>query len=70
MSRREGDAIYELEITEGLEDLAQVEVQQQLGAGLYDLTAGKGWLRFSTQARPSVVTRLRLAEFSLCGAYV
>lgn len=62
MSSRPGGHIYELEVTEGLEELARVEVEQQLGTGLRDLTAGKGWLRFQTPARPAVIARLRLAE--------
>lgn len=62
MSNRAPAYVYELEVTEGLEDLARIEVEHQLGAGLREMRAGKGWLRFSTQARPAVVTRLRLAE--------
>jgi 23S rRNA G2445 N2-methylase RlmL len=62
MSRRPEPEIYELEVTEGLEALARVEVEQHLGADLHRLTIGKGWLRFRSTARPEVVTRLRMAE--------
>jgi ubiquinone/menaquinone biosynthesis C-methylase UbiE len=62
MSRRPELAIYELEVAEGLEALVRAEVEQHLGADLHELTAGKGWLRFQSTARPEVVTRLSMAE--------